>query len=362
MKKNITITVTNDIATDNRMHKTAISLLNAGFNVKIIGMKKKNTPKFSRPYTTKLLKLFFYKTWLFYANYNIAVFFNLLFCKVDILLSVDLDSLLANYLVAKIRRKKLVYDSHELFTELPELVHRPKTKLFWQKIEKFILPKLKNSYTVCQSIANYYNQKYNIQMSVVRNVPFYSKFKSIVKNQNPKIIIYQGSLNKGRGIEEMIEAMQYLENYIFWIIGDGYLSDDLKKLAKHFQLEQKVVFIPKLPVEKLPYYTIQAHLGISFEKNISLNYYYALPNKIFDYVQASVPVLCSDLPEMKKIVEDFQVGEILVSHKPQQIAIQIQQIFNDEQKLSHWQKNLQIAKSQLIWENEQQILLQNFVD
>ena len=294
MKKNVTITVTNDIITDNRMHKTELTLQNAGFNVKIIGINNRNSIKLSKPYKTKRLKLLFYKSWLFYANYNIFVFFYLLFSKVDILLSVDLDTLLANYLVAKIRRKKLIYDSHELFTELPELVERPKIKAIWQKIEKSILPKIKHSYTVCQSIANYYNQKYNISMSVVRNVPFSSNLELFSKNENPKIILYQGALNIGRGIEDMIEAMQYLENFVFWIIGDGYHSNVLKKIVKQFGVEHKVFFLGKIQAENLPQYPVQAHLGISYENNLGLNYYYALPNNIFDYIQAFVPVLCSN--------------------------------------------------------------------
>lgn len=344
------------------MHKTATTLVNAGFDVMIIGIRKKNTPNFKRNYKTKLFKLFFYKNWLFYANYNIFLFSYLLFSDVDILLSVDLDTLLANFLVSKIRKKKLVYDSHELFTELPELVERPKIKSIWLKIEKYILPKIQRSYTVCQSIADYYSSKYNISMDVVRNVPFYNNLSNFSKSIQNKVVIYQGAINVGRGLEEMIEAMQFIDNSVLWIIGDGYLSAELKEHTKKIGVEQKVCFIGKIPVEQLPNYTIQAQLGISLEKNMGLNYYYALPNKIFDYIQACVPVLCSNLPEMKKIVEEFEIGEILISHNPLSIANQINEILNNKEKNENWKKKLKVAKKQLCWDIEQHILLKHFTE
>lgn len=357
-KKRIIISVTNDLVSDNRVHKVATSLQKFGYEVLLIGRKLKHSQPINRRYKTKRFRLVFNKSAFFYAEYNLRLFFFLLFSKADVFLSNDLDTLFANYLSAKIKNKKLVYDSHELYTEVPELVNRPKIQKIWLKIEQFILPKLKYSYTVCDSIAEYYNKKYGVEMEVVRNVPFLNK-QDIPKTKNEKkVIIYQGAVNIGRGLEEAISAMQFLSNFELWILGLGDIFDVLKKLTKDLNLEEKVKFFGRIEIEKLKEFTVQANLGISFEKNMGLNYYYALPNKIFDYIHSNIPVLCSNLPEMSKIVKKYNIGWILNSHEPEQIAQQIEQIFSEISSGKTFDFNE--AQNELNWENEEIVLKENF--
>jgi len=360
MKKRVAISVTNDLVSDNRVHKVATSLQKFGYEVTLIGRKLKYSPSVNRSYRIKRFKLIFNKSGFFYAEYNFRLFFYLVFHKSDVLLSNDLDTLFANYLVSKIKNKKLVYDSHELFTEVPELVNRKKVQKIWLKIERFILPKLKNSYTVCSSISDYYHDKYGVTMKIVRNVPFLNEKPIYVQKNEKKTIIYQGAVNIGRGLEEAIKMMQFLQDYELWIIGSGDILEDLKSLSKKLNLTEKVKFLGRIEIEKLKEYTVQADLGISFEKNIGLNYYYALPNKIFDYIHANVPILCSNLPEMKQIITKYEVGWILNSHEPQQIATQILDIF---EKLSSSKNkiNFSVAQHELNWENEEKILERIFL-
>ncbi len=353
----IIISVTNDLISDNRVHKVATSLQQAGFDVLLVGSKLKNSPKLTRKYATKRIKLIFGKSFLFYAEFNLKLFLYLFFHKTDILLSNDLDTLLANFLVSKLKKKKIIYDSHELYTEVPELINRPKVQKIWLKIEGFCLPEIKNSYTVCQSISDYYNKKYGINMQVVRNVPVCKKNEIKKKKSDKKIILYQGVLNIGRGLEEIINTMLYLDDFKLVIIGDGDIKKELEDMVKKQNLGKKVVFLGRKKLEELYKYTIQANLGISIEKNMGLNYYYALPNKIFDYIQAEVPILCADLPEMKKIVKKYDIGEILNSHNPKEIAEQIKSIFANKQQFMNWKKNIKIAKSELCWQKEEKILL-----
>ena len=360
----IIISVTNDLTTDQRVDKVCNSLINIGFDVLLIGRKLPNSLPLQLNYKTHRIKLFFNKGFLFYAEYNIRLFFYILFKKKEILLSNDLDTLLANYLISKIQNKKLVYDSHELFTEVPELVNRPKTQKIWRKLEKNILPKLKNTYTVCQSIADYYNKKYKTDFKVVRNIPVFSNIqhKEVInhalqpktKDQIPKIIIYQGALNKGRGIELMIKTMQYLDNCKFVIVGDGDISEELKTLVKYENLINEIEFLGKKTPSELKKITPQADLGISIEEDLGLNYHFALPNKIFDYIHANIPVLGSDLPEMKQIVSDYQVGEIIQNRNPEKLARQIQNILNKESDF--WNKNLKKATLDLQWQKEEKQL------
>lgn len=321
-----------------------------GFDVLLIGRKLPNSLPLNRNYKTARMNLIFNKGILFYAEYNLRLFLKLLFTKKDILLANDLDTLLPNFLISRLQNKKLVYDSHELFTEVPELINRPKTQKVWLKIENAIIPKLTNCYTVCQSISDYYNDKYNTRFKVIKNLPIKSEFseKKTVKNEDKKII-YQGALNLGRGIELMIQSMQYLDNTQFIIVGDGDISKKLKQQVEELKLQNKVQFLGRKSPEELKKITLQATIGISFEEDLGLNYRYALPNKIFDYIHAEIPILVSDLPEMKRVIIDYSVGEILTEREPKLIAQQIQKIFKND-----YQEALIKAKNELNWSTEKE--------
>jgi len=354
----VIVSVTNDLNTDQRLHKVCTTLSKSGFDVLLIGRELPKSLPLQRDYKTHRIKLLFNKGFLFYVEYNIRLFFYLIFKKKDILLSNDLDTLLANYLVSKFQNKKLVYDSHELFTEVPELVHRPKIQKVWLKLEKRILPKLKNTYTVCQSIADYYNNKYKTDFKVVRNLPvFINKLEDLMsktKEQRLKTIIYQGALNKGRGLELMIETMQYIENCKFIIVGNGDIYKELKALVKNKKLSDKVEFLGRKTPKELRKITPTTNLGISIEEDLGLNYRYALPNKLFDYIHANIPVLVSNLPEMKQIVLDYKVGEVIQNRNPKLLAKQINNILKKD--ISHFKENLKIAKFDLQWVNEEKVI------
>ncbi|MCA1760901.1 MAG: hypothetical protein LC658_14130, partial [Bacteroidales bacterium] len=121
-KKRIIVSVTSDLVSDNRVHKTCTTLGEMGFEVLLVGRKLAGSQPLSpRNYQTKRIKLFFNKGPLFYACFNFRLFCLLLFSKCDLLLSNDLDTLPANFLASKLKNKPLVYDSHEFFTEVPEL-------------------------------------------------------------------------------------------------------------------------------------------------------------------------------------------------------------------------------------------------
>lgn len=255
-----------------------------------------------------------------------------------------------------------MYDSHELFTEVPELIKRPFQQKFWLKIEQFIVPKLKYTYTVCDSIAVHYNTIYNTNFKAIRNIPFkiekFEKETFTFNSKNKKIILYQGALNKGRGLELMIEAMTFLDNAIFLIIGSGDIEQNLHKLVKELNLKEKVTFIDRISPIELQKLTPLADLGLSIEENLGLNYKYALPNKLFDYIQAKIPVLVSNLDEMSNLVLTYNVGEILLNRNPKDLAIQITEILKKSKQF--YSEQLEIASNELIWENESKKLIELF--
>lgn len=348
---------------DNRVHKVCTSLQATGFFVVLIGRKLKSSLPVYRNYKTKRVRLLFNKGFLFYAEYNIRLFFILLFAKSDMLLSNDLDTLLPNYLISKIKNKKIVYDSHEYFTQVPELINRKFVQKFWIKLEKIILPKIKYCYTVCESIANEYNKLYRTDFKVVRNVQHKNNFETKpcpINITNKKFIIYQGALNIGRGIENVIKSMKYIDNVNFVIIGDGDISNILKKLTETEKVSDRIIFTGKIPMEDVISYTKYAELGISLEENLGLNYYYSLPNKLFDYINACVPVLCSDFPEMKNIVDKYKIGFYTNEKNPLKLAQTINNILNDEIQITKIKENLKIASQELCWENEEKILVDIF--
>ncbi len=369
--RSVIISVVSDLVTDQRVHRTAMALHSKGLNVTLVGRKLKSSlPMPDRPYATKRFNLPVESGPFFYAFYNIRLLFFLLFTKVDVLVTNDLDTLLPNFIISRLNKATLFYDSHEYFTEVPELVSRPSIQTIWLSIEQYIFPKLKNVFTVNESIAKIYSEKYKVPVKVVRNLPFksISKPHTLTRNElglpsDKKIFLFQGAgINIDRGGEEAIEAIAKVENAALLFIGGGDVFSELKRKVISLNIEQKVFFLPKQPMEILYQYTSLADFGLTLDKDTNLNYRYSLPNKLFDYIQAGLPVLASDLPEVRKIVDHYSIGKITPSTSVNDIASTMQHMISNSNALALWKENLKIAASELCWENEEKKLLQIFKD
>lgn len=357
MRKRIIIAVINDLVTDQRVHKVATSLQREVGDVLLVGRIQKDSVSIDREYETERMCLLFSKGPLFYLEYNIRLLLLLLFRKTDIIVANDLDTLLACYTASKLKMTSLVYDSHEYFTEVPELISRPKVRSVWLKLEGLLLPRIKHCYTICHSIADIYRQKYDVPMKVVRNVPFATKSSFVNRSPKPSVIIYQGAINIGRGIEELILAMPYVYDAELWIYGSGDIEEDIKRLIEDEKLHAKVKFRGRIPFEQLHAETLRATLGICTEKGKEMgeSYYYALPNKLFDYIQAGVPVLVNDLPEKRRIIDSYKVGFVLKDETPKAYAKQLNEILSSD--LNALSDSLTRASKELCWENEERELL-----
>lgn len=308
------------------------------------------------------MRLLFNKGPLFYAEYNTRLFLHLIFHKANLLVSNDLDTLLANYVAHKLKSIPVVYDSHEYYTGTPELVSRPRIQGIWKRIERYIFPKLDNIFTVNESIAELYKKEYNKDVRVVRNVPkkretnYQSSIKELGLETNKHIIILQGAgINMHRGAEEAILAMEYLDDVVLLIIGSGDIIGSLKSLVKQKNLSDRVIFFPKMPYNQLMKYTSVAELGLTLDKDTNINYRFSLPNKLFDYIHAMIPVLASPLPEIEKIIQKYNIGVLISSHEPEHIASQIRYMIDQNMKIK-MKENLAIASSELNWENEEKTL------
>jgi len=361
-KGHVIVSVTNDLVTDNRVDKVCRFLISEGYTLTLVGRKLPGSkPVSDRNYKTKRFRLLFTKGPLFYLAFNFRLFLYLLFHKSTVLVANDLDTLLANFLVSKLKSIKLVYDSHEYFTEVPELVENPRKQKIWQTLEEWIFPKLKNCYTVNDSIAKMYMQKYGVSVQVIRNIA--PNFMSLaIKTREDLglttdkfIIIIQGSgINKRRGAEEAVQAMNYIEGALLLIIGSGDVIHDLKNLVREDELNDKVRFLPKMPYAEMMQYTMNADLGLAIDHTDVLNHKLALPNKFFDYIQAEIPILATDITEVRAIIEKYDIGFVL-EHEltTQTLAANINEIksgFLDQKEFL--KENLKKAKLSENWENE----------
>jgi glycosyltransferase involved in cell wall biosynthesis len=251
---------------------------------------------------------------------------------------------------------------------VPELQNNPTKRGIWKRVERMIIPKLKYMLTVNDSIAKLYHDEFGIDVKVMRNLPIKNSDyplkgaggksrKELGLPEDKSIILLQGAgINVDRGAEEAIEAMQKVNNTLLLIIGGGDAIENLKILTPKLNLGEKVKFIPKLPFEELIEYTMQADIGLTLDKNTNINYLNSLPNKLFDYIHAGVPVLASALPEVKKVVEYYNIGECIESVIPAEIAKKINSMLGDKQKLEIYKANTLKAKEDLCWEWEKKVL------
>lgn len=361
LKMRVFVILSNDLVTDQRVQKVCNTLVEWGHQPVLIGRKLPHSlPLPDWSFKAIRMKLIFQRGPLFYTELNIRLFFKLLFSNCDAIHANDLDTLLPAFLVSRIRHKQLVYDTHEFFTEVPELVKRPKIQRIWKRIESHIFPKLTNIVTVNASIANLYEQAYGIKLEVVRNIPRAVEIqkksrKDLGLPENTFIIILQGNgINIDRGGEEAVKMMEYLTGALLLIAGSGDVIPALKKYVGEQQLENKVLFLNRMPYEELMTYTACSDLGLTLDKNTNINYRFSLPNKVFDYIHAGIPVLASDLIEVKRIVEEYKVGIITQNHQPEHLADLVMQLINDADIQQKFRENCQKASRQLVWENEVQ--------
>ncbi|HUS87266.1 MAG TPA: glycosyltransferase family 4 protein [Bacteroidales bacterium] len=359
MAKRIYISVSNDIVTDNRVLKISEALTKWGQNITIVGRELPASLQAENiPFRTKRFRMLFRKGVLFYKWLNIRLFFYLLFKPVDILVANDLDTLLPNFLVSKLRCKSLVYDAHEYFTGVPELMNRPFVRGVWKRIEMSTLPYVENMMTVNRSIASLYQEEYGIEPVVVRNFSKRSGFIPSARidfglDKEELLLVVQGTgINVGRGGSELLEALARCERVHLIFIGKGNVVPELKARVAESGLAERVTFLPVMPWEEMMKITGMADVGMSLDSGNSPNYYYSLPNKIFDYLNAGVAIIATDLPEISAIVSENKCGLLVSGNDPGLIAEAIRKIETDRDLLKELKENSVKASAKYSWEAE----------
>jgi len=352
----IVFTVTTDLTYDQRMIRICTSLANAGYEVLLVGRKMRSSiPLSGQPFEQKRINCLFEKGKLFYAEYNIRLFFYLLFKKMDCICAIDLDTILPCYFISKIKKIKRVYDAHELFCEMKEIVTRPGIYKFWKKIERFSVPKFAHGYTVNQPIADEFRKMYGVEYGVIRNIALLKDIQPVEKKE--KFILYQGAVNEGRSFETLIPAFKDI-NCQLVICGDGNFMQQAKQLVAENNLQERVIFKGKIKPQELTAITQQAYIGVTLFDDKGLSNYYSLANRFFDYLHAGIPQLCVNYPVYKEINNELPIAVLIDDTSSTNITTQLNNLLVNEVLYNELQQNCLKLRQTLNWQREEIKLIQ----
>jgi len=353
--KRIVLTVTSDPAYDQRMIRICTSLHAAGYDVLLIGRQRPNSGELPpRPFRQKRIRQHIDRGKAFYVLYNIKLFFALLFVKADCFCAIDLDTILPVFYVSRIRRKPRVYDAHELFCEMEEVVTRPATQKMWYAIERHTVPNFPLGYTVNESYVHEYNRMYGVQYSIVRNATVLRPL--VIPPKPERIILYQGAVNQGRCFPELIAAMKDVDAVLV-ICGEGNFYVEAQALVREYGLGHKVTFTGYVRPEELAAYTLNAYVGITLFVATSLSNELSLANRFFDYMHAGVPQLCANYPEYAAVNARYEIASLLEDVRPQTIADALNKLLHDSAYYSRLQSQCLEAREVYCWQKEEERLL-----
>jgi glycosyltransferase involved in cell wall biosynthesis len=353
--KRLVFTVTNDLSYDQRMIRICSSLSLTGYHVTLIGRKqKKSVPLQTKKFHQKRLVSLFETGKAFYIEYNLRLFFFLLFKKADLICAIDLDTIVPCYLISKIKGTKRVYDAHELFCEMKEIVSRPSVYKIWKRIERFTVPKFRYGYTVNQFIADEFRKMYGSDYEVIRNMPVLKEIT--IPQRKDRYIFYQGAVNEGRSFETLIPAFKDIDVPLL-LAGDGNFMKQAIALVKENHLTGKIKFLGKLTPEKLYEYTIHAWIGVTLFEKTGISNYYSLANRFFDYLHACIPQLCVEYPAYIDLNKNYNIAVLIKDLDSESIARALNRMLKDDSLYYELQKNCMKAREELNWQNEEKKLI-----
>ena len=365
--KKVLITFLGNIDYDTRCHNLYTTLKVNGFDVSFTGfdwLTKNFKPVKGDITIHKLHKGFLSLS--FYLKFIWQIKLALFSSRASIFFAEDIYTLPFVVIFGKLKRVKIFYDSRELFGYLAGLKERKFVQSFWKTVENFFIKHVDHIITTGSMDSEVLKEMYGVTNTVVlRNVPrFYKPAQQTdLRNQlgiskDKKILLYQGVILKGRGIEKIFDILPDMSEFVFVIVGGGEFENYYKNLAVERKIIDQVFFIGKFSQEDLPKLTPSADVGIALIENLSKSYYYALPNKLFEYIMAEVPVVVSNLPQMKEIVHKFNVGFVVDPDNKDELITALKNLTSDEVQYNKFKQNCKIASEELNWENEVSNLLE----
>lgn len=355
----IVVSAFSSLYTDQRIEKVCETLHKNGYEIILIGCDWGGAGEMQRPYSFRRIKLRSKSLKTAYAEFNWKLYKELKKSagKNAILLANDIDALIPNVLISQKLNLPLVFDSHEIFTEMPAIQGRFSQKI-WRFLERKYVPNIQYMMTESMSYAEWFTANYGVKPIVIRNIPRKITDRIEIPVNHPKILLYQGAINQSRGIPQAILATKYLDDVIFKIAGDGPKIKEYKDLVEKENLQNKVEFLGKLVPTDLRKVTRTADVAVSIEENGGVSYLYSLPNKVADCIQARVPLVLINFPEMMRVYNQFKVGEIVDNHEPKNLAEKIQIILDHGR--AYYQPELEKAAEELCWEKEESKIINLF--
>lgn len=372
----ITLVLYNPFTNDARVHKEASTLASAGHTVTVVAVWQEGLAEHEQQSGYQIIRLrlrsrrwhnrvitpaakyleFTWRVWQL-AERNPAQVYH----------ANDAHTLPAAWLAARRNRAKIIYDAHEFETgrNFSHWNMGPLYRIIWALPEQIFIRQANSVITVSPSIAAELSRIYRIPLpNVILNCPE----KATIQRSNrlrqelgipeyQKIIIYQGIVVPGRGIEAFLAAIQQVENTVGVVLGDGPALTFLRQRMQSGEWE-RIYFAGMVPLADLPSYTAAADVGIILTQNTCLNHYYSLPNKLFEYLHAGLPVVCSDLPEISRVVREYQVGELANPDDPVSIARSIRTLLADPARYTQAKANTRKAAEAFNWQNESKKLLE----
>lgn len=358
---------------DSGMHKKAVSLNRHGYRVKVFVLQSR-IPKQKKRFESyevfrirlRLRKLlprhlffFFFK----YLEFLWKAFWMIGKRRLDVIQCNDLETLPVGLLLKRIRKVSLVYVSEELNTEIVGL--NPISKGIWKAVEAFCIRAADAVFTINESISLWLSEKYRIpRPEILHNVPYRHKVperKNLRKMfgipPDTKLLLYQGSMHPSRGVLTILRILPRIQNAALIIIGDEYQYREL--LSRHrTTVPENVHVIPFVPYQELPAYTAGADLGLYLLENSCLNYYYSLPNKLFEYLSAGLPVVASDFPEHRRLVAGYHCGVLVDEKSDEDVIGKINRLIQDGRAYREMSRNARRITQEIFnWEEEEKKLI-----
>jgi len=282
--------------------------------------------------------------------------------KADAVHAHDVNVLPTAWLAAKLSGARIIYDAHEISTSREG--YSSFRKLVGV-VERFLMPRVQGSITTTDARAKFFARAYGVERPIVlQNRPRYqvantsTRIRDELQLEQPwPIVVYQGGVQQGRGLERLVRVAALVPNAYFVFIGGGRLDASLRSIAAELGLEERVRFIPTVALAELPSYTASADIGVQPIENTCLNHYTTDSNKLFEYVQAGLPVVASDLPEIRRVVREHDLGLLVPAGDTEALATALQSLVEDKSTRDFHAERSRTAAAVLNWEAQEGELL-----
>ncbi len=352
-----------DLRFDARIYREATALQDAGHRVSIVSSSFSGaiTSAPWRRFETRLIPVDRRRSLrLLYPSFWWQAARALPSLSADVYHAHDLDALWPAARVATRQGSLLVYDSHEFWTEQSGVVSRPTIQRFWSWLEQRLVRKVHHTITVSKGIKAALEKRYRLdRVTVLRNLPVFrdpvasNRIRETLglDDQRP-VILYQGGFLTENGLLEQIDAAALFDKSVLVLMGGGPCEPELRQKVDQRRLGNSVFFLPRVPFAELHEYTCSADVGLCLIKNSGKSFFYSMPNKLFEYFMAGLPVVASDFPEIGPVVRNSGAGILADPRDPAAVAEQVNLLIADTDRMARYAEAARVAARTYSWEHE----------